>query len=292
MKDRPHLAYEGATYERQTGEWTHTRTRLAVPFAVGRRLDALAKQDLSVWNAVCAQDFHDDPKNKGHFLICPIDESLDSTPRPGTTASPQRARRSRQTHSLDWAFDRNQVLILTCDVAAGWRRTERSWCVRSSARVELPRGFTLRATVALLEDTWEHPRRYSLAYARDQGGSMADPDECHPEFEPVQLFDGPIVAVLEDRKCTCKIEIWNRARDFNGALPWRTKGRGWNFEVTVAGVYEKAIRYIADEQTISRPFRFTLSATLHPPKPDRASPTYEYDTPFPSAGLPSLGRKR
>ena len=67
MSERPFLQHGGRRYERQRSTWLDGG--LTVPRALSHELDSTAKKDPDLWELCEAQDFKDDPRNRGKFRM-------------------------------------------------------------------------------------------------------------------------------------------------------------------------------------------------------------------------------
>ena len=159
MPERPTLEHDGRRYQRQRGTWLDRG--LTVPRTISQQLDAKAKEDPSLWDMCEAQDFEDDPRNRGRFRLdaelFPRPDEGDPPPRlrvapqpvPGYQSSSPRRRKRDQDH-LNWSFRKDGELALTCDINGGWRPTERAWYFHASAPVPLPGDHVLNCVVTIV----------------------------------------------------------------------------------------------------------------------------------------------
>jgi hypothetical protein len=117
--------------------------------------------------------------------------------------------------------------------------------------------------------------------------------EAVPPAFPTLPVGGPGVAgTLDGSCCIYAIDLFvsDDTGSLNTALPWVEANGRWRFVVRDSGVYEVAVQ--TDGTVFSRPFNIVLEGSLKPPKRDGPGDQYEYDLPFPSAGLPGLGKRR
>jgi len=120
----------------------------------------------------------------------------------------------------------------------------------------------------------------------DDGGAL---DSVAPEFPPMENVHEGIRRVLEGASCCFVIPLYSED-GLNQALPWRAIEGRWGFSTTEYGVYDRPVRQ--PDRWVSRPFEVSLKAVLQPPREPERGPEREFDTPLPSAGLPSLGKRR
>jgi len=299
MLDRPTFDHCGNRYERRRGTWLSKG--LIVSRALSHELDAKAKQDPDLWERCEAQDFEDDPRNRGMVRlpgvsIVDLEWDSDELQRPATGyQSTPRHRRKRDRDHLDWEFKKDGLLVLTGDIAGGWRPVEQAWYFNASAPVQLPVGYVLSCVATIVEDTsgrWHRRHVVTNQGGRDVGDECASISQVVPSFEALDRVVGPIRYSLEDSACKFSFRLLNSTRELNSDLPWSFLKDHCQFGLVEYGLYELPVRLHGHPASESRPFTIELRCTLHrPPRPERQA-EYEYDTPFPSAGLPSLGKRR
>ena len=300
MPDRPSLDHGDSRYERQRGTWSSKG--LTVPRALSHELDAKAKQDPDLWERCEAQDFDDDPRNRGRVrlsgvsLLTPAElaEAQMEIPVPGYQ-SPAGHRRKRDLEHLDGSFKKDRELVLTGDIDGGWRPTEQAWYFHASAPIQLPADYVLSCVATVVEDTSGHWHRRTVLNtqaSREIGNECASIASAVPNFAKQEKTLGSIRYSLEDATCAFSIRLFNSISELNSDLPWRFLKDHWQFGFVEYGLYELPVRIYGHSSSESRPFTIELRCTLQrPPRPQRQA-EYEYDTPFPSAGLPSLGKRR
>ncbi len=299
IPDRPNFDHGGNRYERQRGTWLSNG--LTVSKALSHELDAKAKQDPDLWERCEAQDFEDDPRHRGMVRlpgVSIVDLELDSDevqrPAPGYQSTSGH-RRKRDLEHLDWEFKKDGVLLLTGDIAGGWRPTEQAWYFHASAPVQLPVDYVLSCVATIVEDTsgrWHRRSVVTNQDSRDVGDECASIAQAVPSFATLDKVVGPIRYSLRDSACIFSVTLLNSTSGLNSDLPWSFQKDHWQFGFVEYGLYEVPVRLHGHLASESRPFSIELRCTLHrPPRPERQA-EYEYDTPFPSAGLPSLGKRR
>jgi len=273
-------------------------THMRVPVSVARELDAIAKSNSNLWDDCLLQDFNDNPKSRGRaFLLRREVEALGfrttpshTAPVPGHQSSPPS--QPRQQNHLEWQFKGNSV-AMSVDLEGGWRATAQAWCFRSSADIGLQGDHRLHVTVTVLEDVrgqWYRRISTDCADAREADDSL-EVDAIYPQFARTsKKYGASLRCMLENAAVTFEIALLDSSRELNLELPWVNDGRHWTFRWAEYGIYERVIR--RDSRCTSRPFKIEIGATLHEPPPSCVPTQYEYDTPFPSAGLPSLGKRR
>ncbi len=290
---RPTLELHGQTYSRQNGAWVGSTTHLAASVAVSIELDRLAKRDSEFWDRCREQDHRDDPRRKGVRIrsIFKQPDTVELTPVP-SSQTPKR-RRQVTHHGLDYRFTYQRKLVLTCDIEAGWRETATGWRFAASNKVELPAGWVLHCSVTIAEDTYNWERRVT-----------SDPDAVKaalittdlvspcPDFVKWEGADGVSTCCLDENECVFLVPLLDEDVDLNSELRWTRSGGVWAVCFADFVVYDRPRRVPDSGHCTSRPFRLKLDGTLHPPRPEAAKPTYVRDTPMPSAGLPSLGKRR
>jgi len=185
---------------------------------------------------------------------------------------------------------------MTADLGVGWRPTETGWLFGGTATAELRNGFSLRLRLTLDEDPWNSHRWTGSATeipTRVPTADVTEDDEVHPEFSPLDLEQHGIHLSLEGSRCELTVPVLcGEARELSPELPWQEFGRGWEFTFTAADLREIPFRAPGSGLCVSRPFRLEFSVRLQEPPREPLAPTREYDTPYASAGLPSLGRRR
>ncbi len=284
-----------------------------MPRVLSHELDAKAKEDADLWERCEVQDFEDDPRNRGCFRLTrkeaielglELDVSGDNdlngpsnvspTPARGYQSSSVRPRKRDQEH-LDWRFRKDDELSLTADIDGGWRPTERAWYFHASAPVVLPRDYVLSSVVTIVEGVSGHWSRRSIAVDK---ASREAPEDCEsvesvvPHFAPFESGSDPLHYVIEGSTCTFFVQLFSGDRELNTRLPWSLVESHWQFTVVEYGVFEVPVRLKGRSMSESRPFTIELRCTLQTPPRRQLQPEYEHDTPFPSAGLPSLGKRR
>ena len=279
-----------------------------MPISLGRQLDAQAQLDSELWELCQQQDFDDNPRSRGVRIRpgSPLSDALldefggpearqvSRRPSLGHQSSGSRRARRHTTFVNDsWASD--GVLTLTSDIEQGWRETKTTWCFRESTRVELPAEYSLRVTVEILEDRWGQWRRQCAPHAldtRQNPEGIESIDSLYPSFSPSEKQHGEVRIQLDGPTCIVTVSVLDKNRELNNQLPWQRVDAHWQFRWCDGGHYERPVRPQPEQVCTSRPFQFQLTAVLHdPPRPAR-DVEYEYDTPFASAGLPSLGKRR
>ena len=209
--------------------------------------------------------------------------------------SPAGHRRKRDLEHLGWTFKKDGELVLTGDIEGGWRPTEQAWYFHASAPVELSVDHVLNCVATIVEDTsgdWHRRSVLNNQGSREVGDECASIASTVPNFAKVDKSVGPIRYSLEGATCTFSFRLLNSTTELNSDLPWSFLKDHWRFGLVEYGLYELPVRLYGHSASESRPFAIELRCTLQrPPRPQRQA-EYEYDTPFPSAGLPSLGKRR
>jgi hypothetical protein len=98
--------------------------------------------------------------------------------------------------------------------------------------------------------------------------------------------------VLQGSKCDFSLTLLTTEGELNADLPWFQEQEQWRFRFCAYSVYERPIKLTDHQACIARPFRLDLEAVLEVPPRIGVPDKYEYDTPFPSAGLPGLSKRR
>ena len=308
LPERLTLEHGGQRYQRQSGAWLDRG--LIVARELSLQLDAKAKADPDFWEKCTDQDFDDDPKNRGKWrehlskeesaelfpsATWDSQHSVPASPQPvpGYQSSSPR-RRKRDSDHLKCDFKGDREVMLRCDIDGGWRPTQRAWYFNASAPIQLRWDHVLRATATIREDTsgqWNR-RNSDVGTWREPSDETANLDGTPPQFSHLDNIRGPIGYVLEGASCTFVLQLFDNARELNKDLPWNYDGKRWNFRFVDYGVYEIPIRSHGLSVSQSRAFKMDLHCVLRPPPRAKLQPEYEYDTPMPSAGLPSLGKRR
>lgn len=295
-RERPILEFENKRFERRKGTWFDGASQIRVALTTARLLDGEAQADRAFWHRCNQQDLDDNPKKRGGILLAPEDFGLSEWP--GQEARPkqgfQSQVRSRRSSSVDYAWKRGrQTLELTADIEQGWRPTKRSWCFRGSTLTPLRRGHSLRLTVEIVEDTWHSARLHSRVFPSRcrELGSGDELDAMYPVFPLAEREAAAMRLRLEGVKLVTSLTVFDSDDDLNAKLPWECKGARWAFKYSESGFVESYIADRAHHVCIARPFAVRLSGALHGPPREPLAPTLEYDTPLPSAGLPSLGKR-
>lgn len=300
MSDRPSVEFDGFRYQRDKGTWVRLDTRLQVPLSLKRQLDDRAQLDAALWERCEQQDFDDKPRNQGSRIGAdsPLHDFFQTDSPAPTSPRPQPGYQSRhtaprRTGGVDWRWSGNgRVVTLTSDIESGWRETDSAWCLRESAQVILPNDYSLRVTVEIMEDRSGRWRRRmgSVLNVREVHG---EPIDCvHPTFESARAEQLNIALLLDRGVCEVGVTLLDERRELNRQLPWHRKDNHCTFRWFGGVHYECPLREVSAQHSISRPFQVQLSAVLHEPPAAPIEPVYERDTPFASAGLPTLGKKR
>lgn len=291
---RPAFQYGGKSYLRHGGRWIDAATRLRVSENLANKLDFQAQRDLALWGQCKRQDSLDEAPEGRRVLTAGPDQI-----RWGRSGASRRRslsrkgpHRSNRRNDLDFEFSSGDLRV-KCDLATQWRRTDRDWCVRTSGVVELPGGHSLRVTLALTEDTfgpWQ--RRYLACHTEPDAAADVADEPVHPEFEPTEGNHGWIRFSLAEAKCCVSIALLDASLELNPDLPWRVKDGPRRFRWAEHGLYARPARLMAGSAWVARPFQLEITAALSTPPHAQPAAQYEHDTPMPSAGLPSLGKRR
>lgn len=197
-------------------------------------------------------------------------------------------------------------LRIRADPAADWRRRRKGYSFSHQVSATLPGGDRLRVQVSLL------PRR---------DGRLSDPtnhgavSETLPPLRSCEFTLEGLHVVVQHQTIECSVQLLNSdGCRVNGSLPWRHTRSGrlrvhWytylDFEEVDGAEQGFATRTVptllVDEASATRgpdvtvpAFRAELQVLLVvQPGPTHHPDTYsELRSPFASAGLPSLGRRR
>jgi hypothetical protein len=293
MTDRPVIEHGGRRYLRHGRTWVDTSTNLTVVAGVSHQLDSKARTDPAFWNRCRQRDFADDPRNRGKTLWIP---AHDRPQAPISRAAivghgSLKHRRRRREDFIKWSLKRGEV-TLTCDVGGGWRPTERSWCFRESAKILLPSDTALRVTIGIVEDTWGQSRRSFPSDSTDVRDAADEGFESTPpHFDRTETTVDGMVFVALDAVCSFEIPLLDEDGQVRGELlPWARGSDHWSCRWTVPEFWERPSRH--QGVCMSRPFRAEVEGVLRGPQRLPIGAQYERDTPFPSAGLPSLGKRK
>ena len=96
---------------------------------------------------------------------------------------------------------------------------------------------------------------------------------------------------LSGTKASLTVDVLTSAAELNESLPWAQPDRHWQFEFSETGFSERLVKHPSQDVCVSRVFAVRFWVVLHEPPREPLPSEYEYDTPFPSAGLPSLGKR-
>jgi hypothetical protein len=292
------IEYEGRRFERHRGQWLERG--LTVPRILAQRLDLSLKNDPELLKKCHAQDFEDDPRNRGWaFLDIELFVEREDAQRDTSTCaipgrgSATRRRKIDQVHLVPAFTNRGQRLVLNCNIEEGWRPTQRTWCFRASAEVPLRGDHTLRASATLIEDDSGHRgRKFSLCDGARE--AVEDPiDGTPPEFAEREIVSGPVRCVLDGSTCIFHIILLDDEHELNKALPWTwdSDRKRWIFAFVDYSTYEVPIRSQAQPISQSRPFLIELRCTLRDPPRPELQPEYVNDPCGLPGGLPSLGKR-
>lgn len=291
---RPVLTHEGQTYERRGGGWVVQHLR--APAAVSHRLDVLARQDLELWSRCLAQDAHD---SAGGRLLPAVPELRDLLLRgaglePVGHVSPGRqsgkVSQRRKGEALSWQV-RGDDLVFSCDLQTGWRQTKTAWRFGESIDLPLNADADLRCVVGIYENTWVRAfqRRYTTASGEWLGGDEHSLEMVGPHFGVHDLGRG-IRLTGWPGGCDLLVPVF-RGRELNPDLSWQCTGS--RLQTSVVDYLHETPVLVSASSAVSRPFRFGFRATVVITKRTGLAQTVrEFDTPLPSAGLPSLGKRR
>jgi len=170
---------------------------------------------------------------------------------------------------IDYAFrDKGNVLQLTCDVAAGWRRATRTYCFSEECRkIELSGGLAIRARVSLFPvpvTLSDSAAGFRLSCDHQGGDHAAIYYSITPESLRIDL------------------RLYTADGEANGWLPWDHTVEARKLCLKWEEMfYDSAGRY-----------RVVLFAVFNPP-PNAPGPVeWERGEGFLVGGLPSLGRRR
>lgn len=295
VSDRLTLELQGRRYQRQRQAWIDVDNHMVASVGVSIELDRLARQDPVFWGECLTQDAKENPRNKGkivRIVVTPGDPNR--AVMPAQSSSAKKRHRIVSRHGIDCHFSNRRNLVVKCDIEAGWRETLTSWRFGASDFVELADSWSLRSSVTIVEDTSVHWWRRNDAEPESVRSARVatDLNSMCPCFRAHNIENKFSRRTLDGSFCTFTVALLDDEMELNPALPWSEQGRIWQFVLAESGMYESPIRLSDSEACTSRPFRIELRGTLRPPRSPEAKAIYEYDTPMPSAGLPSLGKRR
>lgn len=217
---------------------------------------------------------------------------------PSGRRSEHRGLRNRAT-GLDWKF-RNEgcELRIRCDWTAGWRATRKSWLFCAWTLIDSPENQVLRVLVRLSRETW--PRWAPFVKFFDSGEVagprvLSDnrvPDDLQPLLVPTDGGWNGVQYSLADSTCEFAVALLDSQRRFNQDLMWHHEGDRWKFGLHQHGLSERPLKLRGESLCVGRLFQLELVVALLPPLRHPAPTYFERDTPMPSAGLPSLGKRR
>jgi hypothetical protein len=291
MAERPALEFEGKLYVRRSGTWVEAKTQMSVPKKLASVLDSRARADAALSDHCRRQDVDDAPAGRRSFTLNYDGEMTEhAVPLPDRTRSvtPKRARPGPDLLSV--GFDREGQASVSCDIEPCWRRTEAAWRVGESTKVLLEGGYTLRFRVDVFEIQWSvWQRGYSGDWSsfRDR---LADFDALIPQFSGVERQRSEATLRLHGRQCEWLLPLFTRGK-LNPGLPWRRRLGSWRLRYADR-VYEDRIVVSAPSCTLQRVFNVILLLVLKQEPNEPMDPVREWDLPLPSAGLPTLGKRR
>jgi hypothetical protein len=256
MPERPCLEHGGREYQRQKGTWLYQD--MFVSRALSLELDGRAKEDADFWEQCQAQDFKDDPRNRGRMRLGkkeaiefglgvstdrPLIQAPNSSPTPvrGYQSVPGRRRKRDQTH-LDSRLRDNGELVVSADIEGGWRPTERMWYFHASAPVVLPREHGLSCVVTISEDVSGYWARRSVPDDAVREEACDSVESVVPYFARCEKGTRPLRSELDGFACTFVIQLLDSDGQLNTRLPWRKVEGRWRFEAVEYGLYEQSFR--------------------------------------------------
>lgn len=278
MATGPTIEHDGHTYERSQGGWTDLGTNMRAQAVLSQELDRLARLNPALWTSCKA---HDASQGVGR---------------------PKGGRLSEPGYGLSADFiGEARHIRLTADIASGWRATVASWRYSARQVIDLQRGgWVLGCTVEVVEDTRTFPKyENGSGWHQTEEGFEIDTEWLNdtssaaiPSFPTVEDREREIAFCVRESTAIFEVPIFSdeEAGTLNPHLQWKRRNGLWRFGDTRGGTYARA--QAIPENMVSRAFSFTLTAVLHEPRREPIGPTREYDLPLPSAGLPSLGRRR
>jgi len=289
VTERPYFVKDGKRYLRRSGAWIDAQTQLTVPATLMTTLDKLARADPVLWKRCCEQDWSDAPPRRRRFgldsefnLVHRVDPPRRPSPTGGTRPGPAR---------LVHRFSEKRELVLSCEIQSTWRRTETAWRVGESTVIELPRGYALRVSLGISEVQWSQWQRKYYGDWNSFDERERQVDKIVPEFAPGKAELGVVHYQIDGQYCEWRVPLLTPDGELNDAVAWRFRGRSWRFKYGDYR-YERPVAVGDKSRTIQRAFQAQLEGVLNPPARPTRAPIVEYDLPLPSAGLPSLGKRR
>ena len=267
---RPTLPLDERTYERRDGAWFDTRTHLRASGSIGARLDVLAREQTAFWESCIARDRADRPDRYN-----------------------RRKNSGAPTTMVEFRHG-GHTLVMKQDVSDGWRRERYSsngaWIWSCSRNFTWRDGWLGRVELWL----WSLPRSSDPGFTGPRSSRFA------------RLIDDGFGCELANRRLLVELRLLADDKNLDKALDWSSKGevhqtsrtcrlfdrdrldeyRNGTLEANLSGVTAPEPEGLFQEE-----FEVKLRVTLKP-DPHREPGVYWEHCPLPSAGLPSLGKRR
>jgi hypothetical protein len=291
MAERPTLQFEGKLYVRRSGTWVEAKTHMSVPKKLASALDSRARVDAALWDHCRTQDVEDAPAGRRSFSLNHDGEMTErAVPLPDRSRPVTAKRATPGPDLLSVRFDREGRAVLSCDLEPCWRRTEAAWRVRESTKVPLDGGCTVRFGVEVFEIQWLHWQRRWSGNWSSLGERLDEFDARIPQFAGPERQCREASLRLNGRQCEWLLPLFTRGQ-LNRTLSWRHYQGSWQLRYAEQ-VYEERTVLEDLSCTLQRVFNVVLFLVLRQEPNAPIDPVREWDLPFPSAGLPTLGKRR